>query len=431
LRRGLQDYEYLWLLEQNHRPAVARRVARDLCRWAGSAAWGHHFLDGRPGGWVTDPKAWGLARRLLAEELTVAMSDAPQQATAADLIDEPAELDRFKERIEWARFRQMVRETHVAVEGVRVRPREELLDASSMEVMVSVANFTSDALSGALEMGALADDWLVAEPPSPIENLLPTESVMRRLRVKAAALQPNAEGVTSFDMRLRCSDGQTSHATGRLALVESLELARPVTIDGRLDDWPLGAGNVAGDFRLVGTSDVTQRSRDKPTQATTVFVAHDDTHLYIAFLCEDDALRDRRIERGNAVHYDGLWPSGEDLIEVVLDPTGRAEGPEDLLHIVVKANGAVVTQRGFPCLEQVAAWEPWAGGVTAAVGEAGDPDRWTVEVRVPLSSLGGLAECFGVNFARFLPRLGEYASWSGAGRFLYSPFFLGNIRLSR
>ena len=30
LRRGFQDYEYLWLLEQNRRPGIARLVATDL-----------------------------------------------------------------------------------------------------------------------------------------------------------------------------------------------------------------------------------------------------------------------------------------------------------------------------------------------------------------------------------------------------------------
>jgi len=432
LRRGLQDYEYLWLLERNRRPAVARRVARDLCRWAGSAAWGEHFLDGRPGGWVTNPAAWSLARRLLAQELIAAMVEPPHQATPGDLLDEPAELDRFGQRIEWARFRQIVREARVAVEGVRLRPDDTPTSPPTVAITVSVANFTAEPLTGTLELLEPPEGWAPAEPAAAIEKLPPAKVAVRTLRVKASSLNPDAEGVIPCKVGLRRPDGEPSIASGRLALLTSLKLARPLTIDGRLDDWPLGAGNVAGDFLLVGASTAPKRglSRpDRPTQATTAFVTHDDANLYIAFLCRDDRLGARHIRRDNAVYYDGLWPARDDLVEVVLDPTGRAAGPQDLFHVVVKANGAVITGRGVPCLGEVAPCVPWAAGATAAVDDRCHPDRWTVEIRIPLSSLGPRAEYFGINFARFVPRLGEYSCWSGADRYVYSPTFLGNIRL--
>jgi len=96
---------------------------------------------------------------------------------------------------------------------------------------------------------------------------------------------------------------------------------------------------------------------------------------------------------------------------------------------VVKANGAVVSERGVPCLAPVAACSAWPANVIAAVGEQTHPDGWTVEIRIPLSSLGERAAVCGFNVARYQPRLGEYASWSGARRHLYSPRTLGNLRL--
>jgi hypothetical protein len=52
------------------------------------------------------------------------------------------------------------------------------------------------------------------------------------------------------------------------------------------------------------------------------------------------------------------------------------------------------------------------------------------EIRVPLTSLGKTAPIWGINFARYVTRLGEYSTWSGARRYLYSPASLGNIQLA-
>jgi hypothetical protein len=71
----------------------------------------------------------------------------------------------------------------------------------------------------------------------------------------------------------------------------------------------------------------------------------------------------------------------------------------------------------------------WPAKAVAAVDDHSHPDRWTVEIRLPIESIGKHPEIFGVNFGRYLPRLGEYSSWSGARRYLYSPASLGNMRL--
>ena len=140
-------------------------------------------------------------------------------------------------------------------------------------------------------------------------------------------------------------------------------------------------------------------------------------------------MADRVIARDNFVHYDELWPVGDDLVEVVIDPTAQAASPGDLLHIVVKSNGSVTCERGIPALAGVASWADWSAKVVAAVDDRSHPDRWTVEIRLPLESLGSHPELFGINFGRFQPRLGEYSSWSGARRYLYSPASLGTMRL--
>ncbi len=429
LLRGIQDYEYLWLLERNRRPGIARRIAGDLFPFGGTASFGDHCLDGRPNAWVGEPGAWSLARRLAAGEIVSAM-EGPNSPKVGD---EAAEIERFERQIEWARFTDGVRKVRVEIEGVRVG-----LDSNNgrspveLNVTATLLNATRDPVTGTLSPADAPQGWEVRDAGDPIVDLAPSAGLKRVLRIGADALEPSVDGVWPIRVAVDCDRGKPDIGGGRIAFLNSQRLINPVVLDGRLDEWPLGADNVAGDFLLVGAIDVPKAGRmrsERPSQQTTAFVSHDARFLYIAFFCRDDALARRVIARDSFVHYDELWPTGDDLVEVVLDPAGRAASPGDLLHIVVKSNGAVVCERGVPALARVAPYGDWPAKVAAAVDDRSHPDRWTVEIRIPLESLGSHAEIFGINFGRYLPRLGEYSSWSGARRYLYSPASLGNIRV--
>ncbi|MCG8425648.1 MAG: DUF4091 domain-containing protein [Proteobacteria bacterium] len=71
VRRGMQDYEYLWLLAQKGHRTQADAVARQIIPKAlheAAAGWGgpHHGL----GSWQRDPRRWAEARRKLARAIT-------------------------------------------------------------------------------------------------------------------------------------------------------------------------------------------------------------------------------------------------------------------------------------------------------------------------------------------------------------------------
>ena len=132
-------------------------------------------------------------------------------------------------------------------------------------------------------------------------------------------------------------------------------------------------------------------SPDRPSQETTVFVCHDSDYVYFAFNYADDHMSERAISRGNTVTYDELWPVGEDLVEVVLDPTHRAIDSGGLLHFVVKANGAVISEQGVPCLAEVARYSDWPAGVEAKLDDTSQKDRWTVEMAHSAEGAGGQA----------------------------------------
>ncbi len=425
LRRGLQDYEYLWLLERNRRPAIAAVIAEDLFPFGGTGCYGEHFLDGRPNGWVSDPGAWGLALRLMARELSLAIADAGTAGPGDEGV-------QFRQHVEWARLAKAVRNVRIEPDGLRVKSGQELAGGPvTIEATVSVFNETPQPVEGRLVLAEAPEGWSGPESGVELERLNPARRTRRAMPIRADSVIPNVDGLVPVRLALQWGE-EESRADGRLCLVISQRLARPIVVDGRLDDWPLGAGNVAGDFVLVGALDVPKQGRvspDRPSQRTNVFVTHDAEALYLGFYCEDDRLAERRVAWDNHVRYDELWPTGDDLVEVLLDPTGRAVDPGALLHIVVKANGAVLTERGLGCLSDVAPHGDWPANVLAAVDDRSHPDRWTVEIRIPLAALDSRAEILGVNFARFLPRLGEYSSWSAARRHLYSPVTLGNLHL--
>jgi hypothetical protein len=431
LRRGLQDYEYLWLLEQNRRPGIARLIAGDLFAYGGTDCYGEHLLDGRPNGWSADPGAWTLARRLMSRELVAAMEES--KIVSSQPL--PAEdTSKFEQQIEWARLAESVRRIRADVEGVRVAIEPSQKDTPvRLDVTVALYNATRDPFEGELAFADVPENWRLTRARAPVGPLEPRRSSRRILTGHVPGIATNVDGVLPIGLSLGSGDKDPLRIPARVCALTAQRLTRPIALDGKLDDWPLGTTNVAGDFILVGALDVPKRGRfspDRASQATSVFVCTDREYLYIGFNCADDRLSERVVSRSNTVRYEDLWPVGEDLVEVVLDPTGRAVDPGELLHIVVKANGAVISERGTPCLAGVARHSGWPAGVTAALDDTALPDRWTVEIRIPLAALGNPATTWGVNFGRFQARLGEYSSWSGARRYLYSPASLGNMRLA-
>jgi hypothetical protein len=431
--RGVQDFEYLWLLEHNQRPAVADLMAADLFAFGGTGCYGEHMLDSRPNGWVHNASAWLLARSLMARELTVAIEQADRQPSTQPTGANASFLD-FAHQIDWRRHVEGVRRVNTYVEGVRVRLEPKKTDRPvAVNATVVTFNATREPYSGALSIPELPKDWQIGHDPAPIENLRPTRTTIREIETFTASIPTNIDGVLNLQLRALPEHGDPTDLPARLCVLTAHKFSQPVVLDGKLTEWPLATNNAAGDFVLVGALDVPKVGRpnpDRPSQQTIVFVGHDAENLYVAFNCQDDRLDSRIVTQSNRVSYDDLWPTGEDVLEVVLDPAGDAVVPQDLYHVAVKANGAVITERGAPCLARVGGHGDWPGFVTAAVDDKSQPGRWMVEIRIPLANIGKLAPVWGINFARYNARLGEYSTWSGARRYLYSPASLGNIQLA-
>ncbi|MHB8895742.1 MAG: DUF4091 domain-containing protein, partial [Candidatus Geothermincolia bacterium] len=64
LRRGMQDYEYMWLLGSEGKEAVARGAVDSVVQY------GFADAEGRGVGWSPDPDAWDAARETMASQIT-------------------------------------------------------------------------------------------------------------------------------------------------------------------------------------------------------------------------------------------------------------------------------------------------------------------------------------------------------------------------
>ncbi|MCK4602662.1 MAG: hypothetical protein KAU28_09360, partial [Phycisphaerae bacterium] len=129
----------------------------------------------------------------------------------------------------------------------------------------------------------------------------------------------------------------------------------------------------------------------------------------------------------NIIRYEQLMAIGEDLVEIILDPGADAASTADLYHIVVKANGVLVTERGVNTDPPLGKARPWPAAARVAI--TSQENTWFVELAIPLEAFGKKARAafWGVNFMRFATQGAEASSWSEASRYFYDPRNLGTM----
>ena len=75
MRLGMQDYEYMWLLNKAGKGDLADKVAKEIIRVGlGDAAAGYGDRYFGPGKWERDPAKWFAARREMAEAIAAAQA---------------------------------------------------------------------------------------------------------------------------------------------------------------------------------------------------------------------------------------------------------------------------------------------------------------------------------------------------------------------
>lgn len=419
LRRGLQDVACLWLLQQRKRGDVAQSLMDAMARYAGLDATGDHYLDPRLRGWVKDGKTWRMAQKLLAEEVLAAVH-----------AEEVSNHRLLAQRLAWRQFEERTHTVRVEQVRSRVVPVTDPVTAAHRlraEIYIDLYNEYSRDVDVLLDLGVLPDGWRAVSGQVSIRPLGAFGRRQVQLIAEGAYVPTGAAAKMDLPLNLTIDMNQRQQVTAQVPLLRTGRVASDMTIDGRLDDWPIRSGNTGGEFRLIGRRGETGKGLAE--RQTLVFALCDDRNLYFAFRCEEPNLPARVALASNSIHYEQLLACGEDLVELILDAGADAQAPQDLHHIVVKANGvAVMTKgiRGNPPLGKV---EPWPADIKVALGEQGQ--TWIVELAIPLSAFGpDAAQPFwGVNFTRFATVGAEASSWAPTPRYFYDPKSLGTMFL--
>jgi len=136
---------------------------------------------------------------------------------------------------------------------------------------------------------------------------------------------------------------------------------------------------------------------------TRALVFYDDQRLYAGFRCDEPHMD--KLVAMNTTRDSALWH--DDCIEVLIHRPGTGE----LYHIIVNTPGVT-----FEAKDEETSWNP---DLKAAVLKGND--RWSVELSVPWSQIGGPpkpGETWKANFCRERKVKSELSSWSCShGRF--------------
>ncbi len=410
LRRGLQDYELLKLLETNGEVLLAQKVTEQVIRWGTTDACLDNLLDTKEAGWPQQAAVLRLARVLILRELasTFAPSPAARQNQIASLS-------------EWSLMFNQAERVTATVDGVRLTPAPTGMSA---RVYCSVSNAANRPIEGRWALPAPPADW---QPAADVPvNVPPGTRRSSRLDVFLTGLAYNTDGVYPFELTFDTTALGAFVRPARLAVAACPRPERVPVLDGRLDDWPLGSNNAAADFRLARGGAQTGGA---PTLPTRAFFCMDQTNLYIGVQANLRGGEPPLWQADNVIPIDGTIPWGQDVIELLIDPRPSTEGTSsDLYCLQVKPSGLLVARKGCRTEPPTGSSEPWSCGARVAVKV--EREFWTVELALPLEALGPQARrnnLWGVNVTRLDARRGEYSSWSGARGYCYTPRALGNL----
>jgi len=140
-------------------------------------------------------------------------------------------------------------------------------------------------------------------------------------------------------------------------------LAAPPVIDGSLQEW------TSRPAQFTDFQDYIKRI--PPAAGTTAWTGWDSQNLYFAFHCDEPRMQD--IRRKVADPDGAVWQ--DDCVEALLDPGGRLGR---FYHFIVSSAGVVYDADTGNTL--------WQSG--AKVATARDKDSWSLEMAIPLASLG-------------------------------------------
>ncbi|HSA57131.1 MAG TPA: DUF5916 domain-containing protein [Gemmatimonadaceae bacterium] len=182
------------------------------------------------------------------------------------------------------------------------------------------------------------------------------------------------------------------------AVITAARVAAPPQIDGVVDsvEWH-GAARVGAFLQYA------PRRGEPASQPTTVLVAYDASHLYVAFLVDDAEPPTAQLTRRDADLF------SDDAVAIVLDSHhDRRSGYYFLTNPLGTQSDGRIADDGRTI---DGSWDaPWRSA--ARYTNVG----WAAEIAIPLASISyrpGIGQTWGVNFGRSRRRTLEQSFWAG------------------
>ncbi|MCD4822994.1 MAG: DUF4091 domain-containing protein [Phycisphaerae bacterium] len=425
LRRGLQDIAYIWILQQRQRKDLARAIVNAMVRYAGMDAIGDHYLDPRINGWIQQGETWHDARRMLAIEVTQAIHT------------KIGSRQQIANRIRWQRFTDhtsAIRAERVQafmasgqLPLIQFTPNPDA-DTRSLRatVLVDLYNEFARDVQCSVRVKSLPTGWKAVLGEHVFPRFPAGQRKKARLIIEGIDLKPTYNGKIPVAVEIAMENGRKTILPTEVAFIVAEAVGKPPVIDGKLNDWPTGTRNSVGDFRLLGRRGRSFK-KGLAGRQTTAYAMQDKKNLYFAIRCNEPTLAEIVTKPTNFVRYEQLLACGEDLVEILLDPGAKAQGPEDLYHIIIKPNGIVIQEMGIRTDPPLGVVRSHSLGAKVAIGR--EKNAWLIEMKIPRSAFGadGKEEFWGINFTRFASQGSEASSWAGCRRYFYDPRNLGTM----
>jgi hypothetical protein len=298
----------------------------------------------------------------------------------------------------------MAKEQAVALDAVTV----SYAGPVAASLPLTVRNITAQAMTTKLTWHDSLTAWRV-EPRELTVSITPQGHVIQSFKAQLAnpdSLYP----LPVFSLPYEYAPGKKTSVARSLPIRREAALIRATTkpeLDGRLTDSYWQATPTLRTFggRTGGST---------PVEATAVWIARDDSLLYVAASCTESRSAglktDATARDGNVCEDDNLniVLSFDRSSPSPLWGEGKGEG-KSYYEVFVNPAGTVADRkRWFESGESRKDYS-WNGNWQVATGRGAD--CWTVEMSCPLSDFGNTGDSWGVNASRFQSRTKEIAVW--------------------
>lgn len=435
LFRGRQDVAYLARLKELGRGHISAVVSGAMIRFQGEPGPDLGVASRFRVNWPEEEATWELARQVMADE----WKNAVAGSTGGANIEQMTAL----------RWRRLLAQRHglaVEIEGGRLELAVEEA-VTTLQLYVNIWNHSRTPWSGAVS---------IVDPPTGlapeaagaaghrVEGLGVGEGRAVLLSMRMAWVPALPGGRLPLTVLTRGDDGIETRTQAEVGIVAAAELRHPLRVDGDLNEWTEGGGNVLDGFALVGAGGAVKpggRVDDLQTRlaSSRVLTVRDDEALYVAWEVSTPENEPRPVMQAR-VHQTGLEenvPRGDDdAIQILIYPpnTSVSWGDASLRHLAVRRNGQLEIWIGGKGVDGPA---PLFAGNGVSLATRDTRAGWSGELRIPFALLedGGWGEggrgpkIWGFNVVSYDAGARALTAWSGAAGDPYRPSAFGNLLL--